>query len=120
MFESEDVTSIRGASVYCSEAQAAAERGYVDQDEEAGLRAFALRVGCYAGASYPERPQWVERDGLRVDVEAIESQWREEERLGFRLRLADASRLLVYYVPEFDLWSGVPMRAGAAHPPDEA
>jgi hypothetical protein len=84
----------------------------MEQDEEAGLRAFSLRVGCYAGAAYPERPEWVERDGLRIDVAAIESQWREEERLGFRLLLADASRLLVYYVPEFDLWSGVPMRAG--------
>ncbi len=83
----------------------------MDRDEEAGLRAFALRVGCYAGASYPERPLWVERDGARVDVAEVESQWREEERIGFRLRLADASRLLVYYVPEFDLWSGVAVGA---------
>ena len=81
----------------------------MDKDEEAGLRAFALRVGCYAGASYPERPEWLERDGLRVDVAAVESQWREEERLGFRLRLTDGSRVLVYYVPELDLWSGMPI-----------
>ena len=84
----------------------------MDKDEEAGLRAFALKVGCYAGASYPERPEWVERDGLRVDVAAVETQWREEERLGFRLRLTDGSRVLVYYVPEFDLWSGVPVVEG--------
>lgn len=86
----------------------------MDRDEEAGLRAFALRVGCYAGASYPERPRWVERGGARVDVAEVESQWREEERIGFRLRLADASRLLVYYVPELDLWSG--MAIGAPGP----
>ena len=84
----------------------------MDKDEEAGLRAFALKVGCYAGASYPERPEWVEREGLRVDVAAVESQWREEERLGFRLRLSDGSRVLVYYVPELDLWSGVPVVEG--------
>ena len=83
----------------------------MDKDEEAGLRAFALRVGCYAGASYPERPEWVERGGVRVAVAAVESQWREEERIGLRLRLADASRLLVYYVPELDLWSGVAVGA---------
>jgi len=76
-------------------------------DEEDGLRAFALTVGAYAGASQPERPLWVERDGARVDVAEIESQWREEERLGFRVRLADGARLLLYYVPELDLWSGV-------------
>ena len=75
-------------------------------DEEDGLRAFAVTVGAYAGASSPERPQWVERDGVRVDVAAIESQWREEERLGFRVLLADGVRLLLYYVPELDLWSG--------------
>ena len=84
----------------------------MDKDEEAGLRAFALKVGCYAGASYPERPEWVERDGLRVDVAAVETQWREEERLGFRLRLTDGSRVRVYSVPEFDLWSGVPVVEG--------
>ena len=86
----------------------------MDKDEEAGLRAFALKVGCYSGAAYPERPEWLERDGLRVDVAAVEAQWREEERLGFRLRLTDGSRALVYYVPELDLWSGVPVIGGRA------
>lgn len=50
---------------------------------------------------------WVERDGLRTEVTAIISQWREEERHGYRLRLADGKDLLLYYVPELDLWSGV-------------
>ena len=79
----------------------------MDKDEEEGLRAFALKVGAYAGASYPERPLWVERDGVRSDVVEVEAQWREEERLGFRVRLADGSPLVLYYVPELDLWSGV-------------
>ncbi len=76
-------------------------------NEEDGLRAFALTVGAYAGASSPERPQWIERDGERIDVVEIESQWAEEERLGFRVRLSDGTRVLLYYVPELDLWSGV-------------
>jgi len=95
----------------------------MDSAEEAGLRAFALRVGAYAGASSPERPQWIERDGERVEVAAVETQWREEERLGFRVRMTDGSRLLVYYVPELDLWSGVPLEDAAAggshHEPEE-
>jgi hypothetical protein len=88
----------------------------IDKDEEEGLRAFTLRVGCHAGASYPDRPAWVERDGDRIDVEAVESEWREEERLGYRVRLADGSHLLLYYVPELDLWSGVSY-AGGPPPP---
>jgi hypothetical protein len=78
-----------------------------NNDENDGLRAFALTVGAYAAATSPERPQWIERDGARVDVAEIESQWREEERLGFLVRLADGARVLLYYVPELDLWSGV-------------
>lgn len=78
----------------------------MDAEEEAGLRAFALTVGCYAGRQYPERPLWVERDGVRSDVAEVESQWREDERLGFRVRMTDGARLLLYYVPELDLWSG--------------
>jgi hypothetical protein len=78
----------------------------MEPDEEAGLRAFELKVGAYAGASYPERPQWVERDGARIDVTAVDASWREVERLGFRVRLADGSSALLYYVPELDLWSG--------------
>jgi hypothetical protein len=83
------------------------QRSSMANNEEDGLRAFALTVGAYAGALHPERPQWIERDGRRVDVAEIEAQWREEERLGFRVRLADGDRVLLYYVPELDLWSGV-------------
>jgi hypothetical protein len=79
----------------------------MDNDEEAGLRAFALTVGCHSAASYPGQPIWIERDGARVDIEAIESQWREEERYGYRVRLVDGQHVLLYYVPELDLWSGV-------------
>ena len=79
----------------------------MDNDEEAGLRAFALTVGCHSAASYPGQPLWVERDGARIDIEAIESQWREEERYGYRVRLVDGQHVLLYYVPELDLWSGV-------------
>jgi hypothetical protein len=75
--------------------------------ELAGLRAHEVRVGAHAGQRYPERPQWVDVGGARAEVTAIESEWREEERLGWLVRLADARRVLLYYVPQEDLWSGV-------------
>jgi hypothetical protein len=80
-----------------------------DNDEEAGLRAFALEVGAYAGASYPERPEWVMLDGRRCAVEDVLASWREEERIGFRVRLEGGRLLLVFYVPEHDLWYGNPI-----------
>jgi hypothetical protein len=78
----------------------------MDRDEEEGLRAFAVRVGAYAGSASPERPHWVERNGSQVQVAEIEAQWREEERIAWRVRLADGAEGLLYYVPELDLWSG--------------
>jgi hypothetical protein len=78
----------------------------IDKEEEEGLRAFALRVEAHAGASYPERPRRVELGGRPVDVIDVIAQWREEERLGFRVRLEGGAELLLYYVPELDIWSG--------------
>ncbi len=72
----------------------------------AGLRAVAIEVGCHAGQRYPERPLWVEAEGARSEVDAVEREWREEERLGFLVSLRDGRRVLLYYVPNQDLWSG--------------
>ena len=79
----------------------------IPQGQLAGLRAFSLRVGCYAGHRYPERPQWVEIEGAQTEVASVDSEWREEHRLGYRVTLRDDRRLLLYYVPNDDLWSGV-------------
>ena len=75
--------------------------------ELAGLQAFELRVGAYAGQRSPERPEWVELEGERIEVASVESEWREEERLGWLVALRDGRRLLLYHVPNEDLWSGV-------------
>jgi hypothetical protein len=42
------------------------------------------------------------------------AEWREEERIGFRVVLADGSNVLLYYVPELDLWSGVTFESAMA------
>jgi hypothetical protein len=75
--------------------------------EMEGLRAFQVRVGCYSGGRHAEEPRWVEREGLRLEVAAIDSRWREQDRLGFRVTLEDSQRLLLYYLPEEDIWSAV-------------
>jgi hypothetical protein len=78
----------------------------VDKDEEAGLRAFALTVGIH-GSAADVIPAWIEQDDRRTPVVHIDASWREEERIGHRVRLGDGSCWLLYYVPELDLWSGV-------------
>ncbi|MEX2159733.1 MAG: hypothetical protein WEB04_10065 [Dehalococcoidia bacterium] len=75
--------------------------------ELTGLEAFRLRVEAQAGQRYPERPVRVELDGQRIEVASVDSEWREEDRLGFRIKLRDGKRMLLYYVPSEDLWSGV-------------
>lgn len=79
----------------------------MDEVEEAGLRAFALSVGIRDDGHGMARPDWVDVGGIRVHVEELEATWREEERAGFRVRLADGSHWLLYYVPQLKLWSGV-------------
>jgi hypothetical protein len=74
-----------------------------------GLLAHRLNVGARADQRYPDRPQWVEVEGARADVDTIESEWREEDRLGFLVTLTDGRRMLLYYVPNEDFWSGVVM-----------
>lgn len=79
----------------------------VSEGELEGMRAFAMQVGCYAGQRFPERPQWVEVEGSRSEVAAVENEWREDDRLGYLVTLRDGRRVLLYYVPNDDLWSGV-------------
>jgi len=64
-----------------------------------------VRVGCYAGSRADEEPRWVEIDGVRRSVREVESRWREPKRDGWRIVLEDGTRLIVYYVPNIDLWT---------------
>jgi hypothetical protein len=66
-----------------------------------------LKVGCYSGGRYGERPQWVELEGRRVPVERVDRQYRQEERLVFEVTLEDERRLTLYYYPKQDVWLGV-------------
>ena len=86
----------------------------MDADEEAGLRAFVVDVGCRSEASYPGRPLWVQRNRTRVDVSELVAEWVEEERRGYRVKLADGTQMLLYYVPELDLWSGLAQTEGSS------
>ena len=71
-----------------------------------GLRRSRSVSASTAGA-HPERAA-LDRASFGAQVALrIDAEWREEERIGFRVRLADGSSWLLYYVPELDLWSGI-------------
>ena len=68
-------------------------------------QARPVSVGCYSGGRHAERPQWVDDGGGRRAVASVQAQWREEDRLGWRVELEDGSRLVLYYQPRIDVWS---------------
>ena len=68
-------------------------------------QARPVSVGCYSGGRHAERPQWVDSGGGRRAVTRVQAQWREEDRLGWRVELEDGCRLVLYYVPRIDSWS---------------
>jgi hypothetical protein len=66
-----------------------------------------VRVGCYSGGRYGERPQWVEREGRRRSVVNVDAESRQPERLVFEVTLEDNMKMVLYYYPHKDVWLGV-------------
>lgn len=83
----------------------------MDKDEEAGLRAFVVDVECSVdSAAGCIEPVAITVRGVRRAVVRVIARWCEEERVGFRVSLADGACMLLYYVAELDVWSGVEER----------
>ena len=82
----------------------------MDRDEEEGLRAFAAAVARAHGGG---PPAVFERAGRTHTVTQVVAEWREEERVGYRLALDGGAYALLYYVAELDLWSGLALTGSA-------
>ncbi|RLC66887.1 MAG: hypothetical protein DRI48_03690 [Chloroflexi bacterium] len=65
-------------------------------------------VECYAGAFYPERPQKILWEGVWLEVEEIERQWRTVDGPAFRARTTDERRFTLTYDEATDAWSVQP------------
>jgi hypothetical protein len=61
-------------------------------------------VESYAGYRYPERPRAFLWKDERIEVEAVERQWRTPAGLAFRVRCADARRFTLAYDEAGDRW----------------
>ena len=62
------------------------------------------RVECYSGLEYADRPRAIWWQGARVEVQAVEKQWRTPEGRGFRVRLASGQTLDLFFSTRTDEW----------------
>ena len=64
-----------------------------------------VRVECYSGHEYAERPSAVHWEGVRLQVTEIESSWRTPEGMSFRVRLQDGRACMLAYSALADSWT---------------
>jgi len=63
-----------------------------------------VKVECYAGSRYPERPRALLVDGRRLSVKEVEAQDRTPGQLRFRVRVSDGRRFSLVYDQVQDAW----------------
>lgn len=63
-----------------------------------------IHVEAYAGASYPERPTAVWRQGQRLDVTEVVRSWRTPEGLHFLVEIEEIGRVELSYRYQEDEW----------------
>ena len=64
----------------------------------------AIHVEAYAGASYPERPIAVWRQGQRLDVMEVLRSWRTPDGLHFLVEIEKIGRAELSYRYQEDGW----------------
>ena len=65
-------------------------------------------VECYAGHRYPERPRAFLWEGERMEVKAVERQWRTPAGLIFRVCTVEGHRFTLTYDEVSDTWNVQP------------
>ena len=67
------------------------------------------RVECHSGYAYAERPLAVHWEGQRLEVTAIEAEWRTPTGRSFRVRTQSGQRFELTYAELDDRWQVVPV-----------
>ncbi len=70
-----------------------------------GSRTSSLKVRCYSGQSYAERPVSFIWEDKEYEVAEIEAEWRGEDSKNFRLRTKDNKLFQLCYNVSQDQWS---------------
>ena len=61
-------------------------------------------VECHSGYEYAERPTALTWQGRRLEVEAVEAEWRIPGGKKFRVRTADGQVFELLYAELYDEW----------------
>ena len=64
-----------------------------------------IKVNCYSGHTYAERPQSFEWQGIVYEVEEIEREWQEPGERYFQVRTRDNKLFRLCYNEAEDQWS---------------
>ena len=64
-----------------------------------------LKVNCYSGHTYAERPLSFLWEGVEYEVEKIEKEWREPEEKHFKVRTRDNKLFQLCYNETEGWWS---------------
>jgi hypothetical protein len=70
-----------------------------------GSKPNSLRVRCYSGQTYAERPKSFIWEGVEYEVEEIEKEWREPKERHFQVRTKDNKLFQLCYNESQDQWS---------------
>ena len=69
------------------------------------MRLNNLKVNCYSGHTYAERPQSFEWQGTEYDVAEIERAWQEPGERYFQVRTRDSKIFKLCYNEAKEQWS---------------
>ena len=69
------------------------------------MKVTNLKVNCYSGHTYAERPVSFLRQGIEYEVEGIERAWQEPGERHFLVRTKDNKLFQLCYNETEDQWS---------------
>ena len=64
-----------------------------------------LKVNCYSGHTYAERPESFEWQGIEYEVEEIERAWQEPGERYFQVKTKENKQFILCYNETEDYWS---------------
>lgn len=76
---------------------------------------MADRVECHSGYAYAQRPTALWWEGARLEVEAVQAEWRTPEGKCFRVRTSDGQMFEVTYFEAQDEWSILPLQSPSSN-----
>ena len=72
---------------------------------EVGVDKDSLKVSCYSGYTYAERPRSFEWQGIEYEIEEIEKAWQEPQERHFLVRTRDNKLFKLCYNETQNKWS---------------